>query len=228
MSETNKRDYNWIGMLLILLLIGWKIVEVLPFNIYINILIAILAVVLIVVLFIVGAIGLVYFFAYALGARGQAIQDSWDYWEKMKVYKWNDLTEEEQSEHVSACRVIESDCGGVPDYEKILTALKEQLPITDPHVGLKYSSSYDAHKLSPWDYYYSLRHKSWNELSEYEKERMIFAVHLILDECGTLSNLSETEAFLKIHLPETPNPYPGGDRVLGGFIERQKNMKTLE
>lgn len=139
MSDTNKNDYSWIGMLLILLLIGWGIVEVLPFDIYINILIAILAVVLIVALFIGGAIGLVLLFGYALGARGQAIQDSWDYWEKMKVHKWDDLTEEEQSKLVSACRVIWCDCGRVPDDEKILTALKEQLPIMDPHVGLKYS-----------------------------------------------------------------------------------------
>lgn len=146
----------------------------------------------------------------------------------MKVHKWDDLTEEEQSELVSACRMIESDCGGISDDEKILTALKEQLPITVPHIGLKISYSYDSNKISPWDYYKSLRHKSWDELSEYEKDRMVLAAHLILDECGTLSTLSELEGFLKNHLPEVPDPWPGGDGVLGEFIEWQKNMKTIE
>lgn len=83
-------------------------------------------------------------------------------------------------------------------------------------------------KMSPWDYYTSLRHKSWNELSEHQKERMVLAAHIILDECGTLSTLSELEGFLKNHLPEVPDPWPGGDGVLGGFIEWQKNMKTIE
>lgn len=39
-------------------------------------------------------------------------------------------------------------------------------------------------KISPCDYYTSLIHKSWNEVSKYEKQRMAFAGHLILDECG--------------------------------------------
>lgn len=77
--------------------------------------------------------------------------------------------------------------------------------------------------MSPWDYYTSLRHKSWKELSEYEKRRMVLAVHLILDDCGTLSTLSELEEFLQVHLPDIPEPYPGGDGVLGGYSEWQKN-----
>lgn len=81
--------------------------------------------------------------------------------------------------------------------------------------------------ISPWDYYISLRHKSWNELSEYEKRRMVLAAHLILDDCGTLSRLSELEAFLKIHLPETPN-HLGGDGVLGGFREWQESQNITE
>lgn len=80
--------------------------------------------------------------------------------------------------------------------------------------------------MSPWDYYISLKHKSWNELTEYEKERMVLAAHLILDDCGTLSTLEELKEFLQIYLPDRPEPYPGGDGVLGGFREWQKN-KTL-
>lgn len=77
----------------------------------------------------------------------------------------------------------------------------------------------ESTKMSPWDYYISLRHKSWEELSEYEKERMVLAAHLILDDCGTLSTLSELEVFLKIHLPEITEPEFDGDGVLGGFRE---------
>ena len=80
-------------------------------------------------------------------------------------------------------------------------------------------------EVSPWDYYISLRHKSWNELSEYEKKRIVLAAHLILDECGTYSTLSELEEFLQIHLPEIPNPWPGGDGVLGGFRGWQRSQK---
>lgn len=78
----------------------------------------------------------------------------------------------------------------------------------------------------PWDYYTSLRHKSWDELSEYEKERIVVAAHLILDDCGTISTLSELKEFLQIHLPEVPKPYPGGDGLLDGFRELQKERKV--
>ena len=80
--------------------------------------------------------------------------------------------------------------------------------------------------MSPWDYYNSLRHKSWNELSEYEKERIVLAANLILDECGTHSTLSELKEFLQIHLPDTSIPCAAEDGALCGFREWQKN-KTL-
>lgn len=79
--------------------------------------------------------------------------------------------------------------------------------------------------MSPWDYYISLRHRSWNELSEYEKKRMVLAAHLILDDCGILSTLSELEVFLKIHLPETLPSFSGDNGVLAGFKEWQKRTK---
>lgn len=83
----------------------------------------------------------------------------------------------------------------------------------------------ESTKMSPWDYYISLRDKSWEELSEYEKRRMVLAAHLILDDCGTLSTLSELEVFLKIHLPEIPPSFPGDNGVLAGFREWQKQTK---
>lgn len=83
----------------------------------------------------------------------------------------------------------------------------------------------ESTKMSPWDYYISLRHKSWKELSEYEKRRMVLATHLILDEIGTFSILSEVEEFLKYHLPEIPESWSDGDGVLGGFREWQESHK---
>ena len=83
----------------------------------------------------------------------------------------------------------------------------------------------ESTKMSPWDYYISLRHRSWKELSEYEKRRMVLAAHLILDEIGTFSILSEVEEFLKIHLPEITESWPGRDGILGGFKEWQESHK---
>lgn len=77
-------------------------------------------------------------------------------------------------------------------------------------------------KVSPWDYYTSLRYKSWNELSEYEKGRMVLAAYLILEECRTPSTLSEIEEFLKSHLPERLL-HSGDTGVLRGFKEYHKS-----
>ena len=79
--------------------------------------------------------------------------------------------------------------------------------------------------MTPWDYYISLRHKSWSQLSAYEKERMVLAAHMILDDIGTFSILSEVEEFLKIHLPEITELWPAGEGILGGFKEWQESHK---
>lgn len=106
-------------------------------------------------------------------------------------------------------------------------APKLQIP-TDEHINNPTElADEESTKMSPWDYYISLRHKSWKELSEYEKRRIVLAAHLILDDCGTLSTLSELEVFLKIHLPEMPESWSGGDGVLGGFREWQESHKQI-
>lgn len=77
-------------------------------------------------------------------------------------------------------------------------------------------------EISPWDYYLSLRHKPWNELSAYEQNRIVLAAYLILDECGTVTTESEVEEFLRLHLPEQPNIWDG-ETVLHGFREWQSS-----
>lgn len=151
MSENaNKKDYGWIGMILLLLLMVWEIASLLPFNIYINILITIVAVILIIVLFIGVGVGLVYAVAMGMAGRKQATQDSWDYWEKMKVHKWEELSEDEQEKLICARRVINGDCGVIQSDEEMLSYLKTRLPIYEPKFGLKHSFiSHDIHNVEP-------------------------------------------------------------------------------
>ena len=130
MSETFQKIL-WI--LIILFLVG-SVIFSLPFNIYINILVVIGVIILGIVL--LG--GLMYAVASGLGARGQAIKDSWGYREKMKSKSWDELSEDEQKEMLSSYLVIDADCGGTASIEEIKNAMKEQLPILTPQVGLSF------------------------------------------------------------------------------------------
>lgn len=134
-KRNNKADYSGI---LLMLLVGVIIVISLPFNIYINLLIAIVAVVLLIAMLLAIAFGGIFLFAYSIGARGQAIQDSWDYWEKKKSSKYEDLSDEEKDKLLIACRVINDDCGVIQSDDEIIEALKTQLPILTPKAGLSY------------------------------------------------------------------------------------------
>lgn len=83
---------------------------------------------------------IIYAAASGIGDARQTEKEAWDYWEKMKVNKWEDLSDEEKMKMVSACSIINSDCGMVMSNEQIISALKEQLPIMTPHAGLLYRS----------------------------------------------------------------------------------------
>jgi len=45
----------------------------------------------------------------AIAHKNQTKQEVWDYWEKMKVNKWGDLSEEEKERLVIACMIMEDD-----------------------------------------------------------------------------------------------------------------------
>lgn len=88
-------------------------------------------------------LALLFFIIYAaasgIGYARQTEKEAWDYWEKMKVKKWEDFSEEEKMKMVSACSIINSDVGTVMTEQQIISALQEQLPIMAPHLGLTYS-----------------------------------------------------------------------------------------
>ena len=85
------------------------------------------------------------FFAFVFWAVGSGIaykneteSSAWEYWEKMKTKRWGDLSEDEKEKLILANLVIANDVGVVVKREQLVKMLEEQLPITEPHVGLSY------------------------------------------------------------------------------------------
>ena len=66
----------------------------------------------------------------ALGARGQAIEWSRNYWNTMSQKRWDELSEEEKDDLVKAYATILDDCGAYnqTDYE-LREYLRKHLPI---------------------------------------------------------------------------------------------------
>lgn len=87
-------------------------------------------------------IGCIIFVTYAvalgLGYKNETEANAWDYWERMKSKRWDELTEEEQEKMIIANLIIANDVGAVVTKEQLAKMLDEQLPITEPHIGLSY------------------------------------------------------------------------------------------
>ena len=81
---------------------------------------------------------LLYSVAAGLNHFKKVQEEAWDYWEKMKHNRWEDLSEDEQKKLVHACMIIADDVGAVTTEEEQKQYLKDQLPIYEPHVGLTY------------------------------------------------------------------------------------------
>lgn len=79
-------------------------------------------------------------------------------------------------------------------------------------------------EMSPWDYWIAMRSKSWDELTEYEQERITLAAHLILCDVGAVSEIPELREYLRSNLPVIPalgsTPYDVG---LSGFYTWRLN-----
>lgn len=56
----------------------------------------------------------------------------------MKSKQWCELSDEEKEKMIIANLIIANDVGAVVTKEQLVKMLEEQLPITEPHIGLSY------------------------------------------------------------------------------------------
>lgn len=82
-----------------------------------------------------------YAVALGIGYKNETEASAWEYWERMKSKRWDELTEEEQEKMIIANLIIANDVGAVVTKEQLAKMLEEQLPIIEPHRGLIYSHS---------------------------------------------------------------------------------------
>lgn len=102
----------------------------------------ILGIIIIVVLFIGIVILAMYCFASGIAYKNETEASAWDYWEIHKLKSWAELSVEEKEKIVSANLIIANDVGAVVTKEQLVKLLEEQLPITEPNVGLSYPIEY--------------------------------------------------------------------------------------
>ena len=74
--------------------------------------------------------------ANSIAYKNETEASAWEYWETHKTKSWADLSEEEKERIVIANLIIANDIGMVVTQEELVKMLEEQLPITEPHVGL--------------------------------------------------------------------------------------------
>ena len=127
----------------------------------------------------------------ALGARGQAIEWSRNYWNTMSQKRWDELSEEEKDDLVKAYATILDDCGACnqTDYE-----LREYLRKTLP---LKIITSDDYFRKID-----NLLQKRWEDLSEDEKDFLVTDRRMRLEDFGKCDHTDdEIREYLRKHLP---------------------------
>lgn len=88
-------------------------------------------------------IGIIIFMMYAvaagIGHKNETEARAWDYWETMKCKLWRELSDDEKEKMIIANMIIADDVGVVVTEEQLIKMLDEQLPITEPHIGLCYT-----------------------------------------------------------------------------------------
>lgn len=88
-------------------------------------------------------IGIIIFMMYAvavgIGHKNEIEASAWDYWETTKCKRWRELSDEEKEKMIIANMIIADDVGVVVTKEQLIKMLDEQLPITEPHIGLCYT-----------------------------------------------------------------------------------------
>ena len=98
----------------------------------------ILGIIIIAALFIGIVILAMYCVASGIAYKNETETSAWDYWETHKHKPWAELSVEEKEKIVVANIIIADDVGAVVTKEQLVRMLEEQLPITEPHVGLSY------------------------------------------------------------------------------------------
>lgn len=87
-------------------------------------------------------IGIFIFGMYAvvlgISYKNETEASAWDYWERMKSKRWSEFTNQEKEKMIIANLIIADDVGAVVTKEQLVKMLEEQLPITEPHIGLSY------------------------------------------------------------------------------------------
>lgn len=102
------------------------------------IILIILGIIVAVTIFIGYIIFVMYAVALGIGYKNETEASAWDYWDRMKSKRWDELTAEEQEKMIVANLIIANDVGAVVTKEQLAKMLDEQLPITEPHIGLSY------------------------------------------------------------------------------------------
>lgn len=98
----------------------------------------IFGIVIIVGLFIGYIFLVVYAVASGIAYKNETEASAWEYWEMMKTKLWIELKEEEKEKMIIANLIIANDVGAVVTKEQLVKMLKEQLPVAEPNVGLRY------------------------------------------------------------------------------------------
>lgn len=112
-------------------------------NWLIVIILILLGIILLLAIFIGIIILIMYAIMYAvaagIGHKNETEASAWDYWETMKCKPWRELSDDEKEKMIIANMIIADDVGVVVTEEQLIKMLDEQLPITEPHIGLCYT-----------------------------------------------------------------------------------------
>ena len=81
----------------------------------------------------------IYAVAMGIGYKNETEASAWDYWETMKCKRWCELSDDEKEKMIMANQIIADDIGIIVYRDQLIELLEEQLPITEPKVGLSYT-----------------------------------------------------------------------------------------
>lgn len=108
-------------------------------NWLITLILIVIGIVIVIAIFIGFVVFLIYAVAMGIGYKNETEASAWDYWETMKWKRWCELSDDEKEKMIMANQIIADDIGIIVSREQLIELLEEQLPITEPKVGLSYT-----------------------------------------------------------------------------------------